>query len=52
MKTIVVAADAAAITAILMVIVVTADAAVMVATANTIRIKVREDVRYDKITRI
>ena len=42
------AADAAAITTNLMVIVVTADAAVMVAAANTIHIKVRKDVRYDK----
>ena len=46
------AVDAAAITTNLVVKVVTADAAVMVAAANTIRIKVRKDVQYDKISKI
>ena len=46
------AADAAAITTNLMVIVVTVDAVVMMAATNTMRIKVRKDVRYDKIYRI
>ena len=46
------AVDATAITTNLVVIVVTMDAAVMVAAANTIRIKVRKDVRYDKIYKI
>ena len=52
-KTIVMAVDAAAITTNLVVKVVTADAAVMVAAANTIRIKVRKDqdmIKYIKYT--
>ena len=44
--------DAAAITTNLVVIVVTANAAMMVAAANTIQIKVRKNVRYDKICTI
>ena len=46
------AVDATAITTNLVVIVVTMDAAVMVAAANTIRIKVRKDVRYEKVYKI